>query len=92
MIYKSFTFIVLFLGLISCSTKLKLDEQAVGKKVWHMVYREFMGIQQSLLKGIPVIDLKPSSKFTNSVLDIASEWNGKPIKRKFSLWAYLGIK
>jgi pilus assembly protein CpaE len=73
---------------------LTLDEyeQAVGKKVWHMVYREFMGIQQSLLKGIPVIDLKPSSKFTNSVLDIASEWNGKPIKRKFSLWAYLGIR
>lgn len=32
MIYKSFTFIVLFLGLISCSTKLKLDEQAVGKR------------------------------------------------------------
>lgn len=85
-----------FILLSRCGgpTDLNLDEyeKAVGKKVWHMVYREFMGIQQSLLQGVPVIDLKPNSKFTHSVLDIASEWNGKPIKRKFSLWAYLGIK
>ncbi len=67
-------------------------EQAIGKKVWHMVYREFAGIQESLLRGVPVIDLKPNSKFTDSILEIASELNGKPIKRKFSLWAYLGIK
>lgn len=67
-------------------------EKAVGKKIWHIVYREFMGIQQSLLKGIPVIDIKPSSKFTDAVMNIADEWNGKPIKRKFSLWAFLGIK
>ncbi len=71
---------------------LKEYEQAIGKKVAHMVYREFEGIQASLLRGIPVIDLKPNSKFTDSILDIASEWNGKPIKREFSLWAYLGIK
>lgn len=67
-------------------------EKAVGKKIWRTVYREFMGIQQSLLQGIPVIDIKPNSKFTEAVLDLASELNGKPIKRKFSLWAYLGIK
>lgn len=75
-------------------TDLSVDayEQAVGKKIWHLVYREFAGIQQSLLQGIPVIDLKPNSKFTHSILDIASELNGKPIKREFSLWAYLGIK
>lgn len=67
-------------------------EKAVGKKIWRTVYREFMGIQESLLKGIPVIDVKPTSKFTSSILELASEWNGKPIKRKFSLWAFLGIK
>jgi pilus assembly protein CpaE len=67
-------------------------EQAIGRKVWHMVYREFAGIQESLLRGVPVIDLKPNSKFTDSILEIASDLNGKPIKRKFSLWAYLGIK
>jgi pilus assembly protein CpaE len=71
---------------------LKDYEQAIGKKVWYMVYREFTGIQESLLRGIPVIDLKPNSKFTDSILEIASDLNGKPIKRKFSLWAYLGIK
>jgi pilus assembly protein CpaE len=71
---------------------LKDYEQAIGKKVWNMVYREFTGIQESLLRGIPVIDLKPNSKFTDSILEIASDLNGKPIKRKFSLWAYLGIK
>lgn len=67
-------------------------EQAISRKVWHMAFREFAGIQESLLRGIPVIDLKPSSKFTDSILEIASDLNGKPIKRKFSLWAYLGIK
>jgi len=67
-------------------------EKAVGKKIWRTVYREFMGIQQSLLKGIPVVDIKPNSKFTDAVMDLADEWNGKPIKRKFSLWAFLGIK
>ena len=67
-------------------------EKAVGKKIWRTVYREFMGIQESLLKGVPVIDVKPNSKFTYSILELASEWNGKPIKRKFSLWAFLGIK
>jgi len=51
-----------------------------------------MGIQQSLLKGIPVVDIKPNSKFTDAVSDLVDEWNGKPIKRKFSLWAFLGIK
>jgi pilus assembly protein CpaE len=71
---------------------LKDYEQAIGKKVWNMVYREFTGIQESLLRGIPVIDLKPNSKFTDSILEVASDLNGKPIKRKFSLWAYLGIK
>lgn len=86
----------LFVLLSRCGgpTDLSLSgyEQAIGKKVWHLVYREFTGIQESLLRGIPVIDLKPSSKFTHSVLEIASELNGKPIKRKFSLWAYLGIR
>ena len=67
-------------------------EKAVGKKIWRTVYREFMGIQQSLLKGIPVVDIKPNSKFTHALLDLAAELNGKPIKRKFSLWAFLGIK
>ncbi|CEN56149.1 AAA family ATPase [Candidatus Methylopumilus turicensis] len=67
-------------------------EHAIGRKVWHVVYREFTGIQESLLRGIPVIDLKPNSKFTDSILEIVSDLNGKPIKRKFSLWAYLGIK
>lgn len=67
-------------------------EKAVGKKIWRTIYREFMGIQQSLLKGVPVVDIKPNSKFTNAVMDLADEWNGKPIKRKFSLWAFLGIK
>jgi pilus assembly protein CpaE len=67
-------------------------EKAVGKKIWRTIYREFMGIQQSLLKGIPVVDIKPNSKFTDAVMDLADEWNGKPIKRKFSLWAFLGIK
>jgi len=67
-------------------------EKAVGKKIWRTIYREFMGIQQSLLKGIPVVDIKPNSKFTDAVSDLVDEWNGKPIKRKFSLWAFLGIK
>ena len=75
-------------------TDLSLNdyEKAIGRKVWQMAYREFAGIQESLLRGIPVIDLKPNSKFTDAILEIASELNGKPIKRKFSLWAYLGIK
>jgi MinD-like ATPase involved in chromosome partitioning or flagellar assembly len=51
-----------------------------------------MGIQESLLKGVPVVDLKPNTKFTHSILDLVSEWTGKPIKRKSSIWAYLGIK
>lgn len=67
-------------------------EKAVGKKIWRTISREFMGIQQSLLKGIPVVDIKPDSKFTVAVMNLADEWNGKPIKRKFSLWAFLGIK
>lgn len=67
-------------------------EKAVGKKIWRTVYREFMGIQQSLLKGIPVVDVKPNSKFTVAVMDLAAELNGKPIKRKSSLWAFLGIR
>jgi pilus assembly protein CpaE len=67
-------------------------EKAVGKKIWRTVYREYMGIQESLLKGTPVVDLKPNTKFTHSILDLASEWTGKPIKRKSSIWAYLGIK
>ena len=67
-------------------------EKAVGKKIWRTIYREFIGIQKSLLKGIPVVDIEPNSKFTDAVMDLADEWNGKPIKRKFSLWAFLGIK
>ena len=71
---------------------LSAFEQAVGKKVWQMVYREFIGIQESLLHGVPVIELKPNSRFTHSILEVASSLNGKPIRRKFSLWAYFGIK
>ncbi len=85
-----------FLLISRCGgpTALTLSEfeQAVGKKVWRMVYREFAGIQESLLHGAPVIDLRPNSKFTHSILEVASSLNGKPIKRKFSLWAYFGIK
>ena len=86
----------LFVMLSRCGgpadLNLKDYEKAIGKKVWHMAYREFSGIQESLLRGVPVIDLKPNSKFTDAILDVASDLNGKPIKRKFSLWAYLGIK
>lgn len=67
-------------------------EKAVGKRIWRNIHREFKDIQESVLKGIPIIDLKPNSKFTRSILELASEWNGKPIKRKSSLWTFFGIK
>lgn len=86
----------LFVLLSRCGGPADLSltnyEKAIGKKVWHQAYREFAGIQESLLRGVPVIDLMPHSKFTESILEIASELNGKPIKRKNSIWAYLGIK
>lgn len=67
-------------------------ERAVGKPVWRVLSREYFGIQESLLKGIPLIDLLPKSEFCQSILEWASEWLGKPIQKKASIWAYLGIK
>lgn len=67
-------------------------ESAVGKKIWHITYGEYMGIQESLLKGVPVVDIKPNSKLTKSIVAITSELSGNPIKVRRSLWDYLGIK
>ena len=67
-------------------------QSAVGKKIWHITYGEYLGIQESLLKGVPVVDIRPNSKFTKSIIEISSELSGNPIKVKRSLWDYLGIK
>ena len=67
--------------------KISDIEKAMGRRVVHYLPQDNVGVQESLLKGIPLIDLKPSSEFTKSIFNWASEWSGK-VQGK-SLWQRL---
>ena len=67
--------------------KISDIEKAMGRRVVHYLPQDNVGVQESLLKGIPLIDLKPNSEFTKSIFNWASEWSGK-VQGK-SLWQRL---
>jgi pilus assembly protein CpaE len=67
--------------------KISDIEKAMGRSVVHYLPQDNVGVQESLLKGIPLIDLRPKSDFTRSIYDWASEWSGK-VQGK-SLWQRL---
>lgn len=65
-------------------------EKAFGKIVVKMMAQDNSGVQESLLKGIPLVDLHPQSEFSKAIKEWASSWLG--IKKEKSLWQRLRIK
>lgn len=65
-------------------------EKAMNRRVIYYLPQDNAGVQESLLKGVPLIDLRPKSDFSQAIIDWSSEWLGK-IQGK-SLWQRLKIK
>jgi pilus assembly protein CpaE len=65
-------------------------EKAMSRKVSHILPQDNSGVQESLLKGVPLIDLRPKSDFSKSILEWASEWSG--MAKGKTLWQRLKIK
>ena len=66
-------------------------EKAIGQRVAKIFPQESQGVQESLLKGQPTINLQPKAEFSRLIGEIAAEWQGKPIQEK-SIWHRFGIK
>lgn len=66
-------------------------EKAIGQRVAKIFPQESLGVQESLLKGLPTIDLRPKSEFSRLIGEVAAEWQGKPIEEK-SIWHRFGIR
>jgi pilus assembly protein CpaE len=66
-------------------------EKAIGQRVAKIFPQESLGVQESLLKGQPTIDLRPKAEFSRLIGEVAAEWQGKPIEEK-SIWHRFGIK
>lgn len=65
-------------------------EKAMKRRVIYYLPQDNAGVQESLLKGIPLIDLRPKSAFSKAILTWSSEWSGKTQGK--SLWQRLKIK
>lgn len=65
-------------------------EKAMNRRVIYYLPQDNAGVQESLLKGVPLIDLRPKSDFSQAIIDWSSEWLGK-VQGK-SLWQRLKIK
>jgi pilus assembly protein CpaE len=66
-------------------------EKAIGKKVARCLPADSDGVQESLLKGLPTVQIQPKSEFSRTISDWASDFSGKPREEK-SLWRRFGIK
>jgi pilus assembly protein CpaE len=67
-------------------------EKAMAKKVRWVLPAEKEGVDESLLKGSPVIDLHPKSPFSKRILEWAQDWGGGNFTGEKSIWHRFGIK
>jgi pilus assembly protein CpaE len=65
-------------------------EKAMNRKVKYYLPQDDAGVQESLLKGTPLINLRPKSDFSKAILDWASDWSGK--EKGKTLWQRLKTK
>jgi pilus assembly protein CpaE len=74
------------------SSDIGVDDfnKATGEKVSRILPQDNSGVKESLLKGIPLVNLKPNSDFTKAILDWSRDWLGLPHER--SIWHRLRIK
>ncbi len=66
-------------------------EKAIGKRVRFHLPLDDEGVQDSLLKGKPIMALQPNSKFSQAMGQWVSEITGIAIRKK-SLWQRLRMK
>lgn len=66
-------------------------EKAVGISIWHKIYRDYIGIEESILKGIPLIQHDPKSKFSESIIELSAKITGHVTHTVSPLWKRLGI-
>jgi pilus assembly protein CpaE len=66
-------------------------EKAVGLKVSRVLPEESDQMEESLLKGVATILLKPRSGFAKAIAAMAAQLTGQPVTEK-SIWHRLGIK
>jgi pilus assembly protein CpaE len=66
-------------------------ENVLGKSARCLLPADHDGVQDSLLKGKTIMELKPDSKFAQAINDLASQITGVLIRKK-SLWQRLRKK
>ena len=74
----------------SADVKISDFEKIINKKIDQILPEDKNGVQQSLLKGIPLINLYPKSPFSKAIKDWSAIWLGD--KKKKTIWHRLKIK
>ena len=70
--------------------KISDFEKIINKKIDQILPEDKNGVQQSLLKGIPLINLYPKSPFSKAIKDWSLMWLED--KKKETIWHRLRIK
>lgn len=74
----------------SSDIKIGDFEKIISKKIAHILPEDKNGVQQSLIKGVPLINLYPKSPFSKAMKDWISLWLGN--KKEKTIWHRLKIK
>lgn len=67
-------------------------EKVIGKSIRCHLALDHAGMQNSLLKGKSIMELRPDSKFAEAVRQLAAQISGAPTQHKKSLWQRLRMK